>query len=232
MEKLKKWFNNYWYYYKWYTVVLFAVLLVVIICTLQCSTAVDYDLYMTYAGHQNIMHSLEPIREAVKDAVTGDKAEDIEYVAIRDMVYVNDEIAKEYLKNDLFFSPTQNADVVKTLQSELIAGDAYIYFIDRELFAIYEKSGVFAKLTDVLGALPESAEGEYGIRFAETEFYKSNSCFHSWGDDVILCLKAEQSDSAIGFFRGRNKQKQAYELHRDVFIDIMNYVPEAETASE
>lgn len=229
MEKIKNWFHNYWYYYKWYTVVFFAVLLIVIICAVQCSTGVDYDLYMTYASHSPIMNTLNPIRDAVKETLTEEQKETVQNIAIRDMIYINSEKAKEYLKNDLFYSPEQNSDVVRTLQTELIAGDSYIYLLDKELFAIYEKSGVFAKLTDIFDKVPDIAYGEYGILFSQTELYRANACFQNWGDDVILCLKAEQSDSAIGTLRGREKQIRTYNLHKDVFIGMVNYIAPDET---
>lgn len=54
MEKIKKWFENFWYYHKWHFICWFLVALAFILCVAQCASVEKYDyniIMFTYTEH-------------------------------------------------------------------------------------------------------------------------------------------------------------------------------------
>lgn len=226
MGKIKKWFSDYWYYYKWYFIGGGAALIFLIIMLAQCSKNVDYDVYITYTGPDYIGNELTDISDSIKSTLFGETETQVSEISIRDLTYVNSKLAEEYLKNDIYYSAQQNSDNKKVLNNEVSVGDSYIYIIDRELYDSLKNTGAFSPLSDVFteGNIPASAIDEYGIQFNKTAFCKYyNSLYNTFTDDMILCLRRDFSSSFLNFFKGSEKQKDAYELHKAVFVSIVNY---------
>ena len=100
MQKIIKWFNKYWYYYKWYTIATAFVLFVVIFCVVQCSAQDKYDIHLTYAGADIISNKIDDIRSAVRATFTTKQEKESTGISVRDIVWINDELAQEYKNED------------------------------------------------------------------------------------------------------------------------------------
>lgn len=48
----KAWWGYFWYYYKWHTIGIAALIAAVVFTIIQVNTRPEYDLTVTYAGHQ------------------------------------------------------------------------------------------------------------------------------------------------------------------------------------
>ena len=101
-------------------------------------------------------------------------------------------------------------------------GNYSIYLLDPSIYEQYKSIGVFAKLSDVLGSVPESAYSDDAIKLSETEFYKkSNGGISELPEDTLLCIRvAPVFSSGCGGKRGAAAE---YEKALEMFKAIINY---------
>ncbi len=224
MKKIIDWFKNYGYYYKWHFVFGAFALLLIGLLVGQLFTKVDYDIYMTYAGPENIsLEKITDIKHSVNSAMGDDlKAKKLE-ISIRDILYVNTELAVEYKNNDLFFSSTNNAEAVKLLNQEVSVGESFIYIIDKEQYESIRDNNALAPLSEIFQTVPDSRLDDYGIILNKTDFGQFFDCYNSFSDDMILCLRKDTSESALAWLKGKQSAKDAFELHKQLFIDIIEF---------
>ncbi len=224
MKRILNWFKSYGYYYKWHFVFGAFALFLVGLLVFQLFTKVDYDIYMTYAGPENIsLEKISDMKHSVSSAMGDDlKSQKLE-ISIRDILYVNTKLAIEYQQNDLFFSAASNAEAVKLLHQEVSVGESFIYIIDKEQYESIRDNNALASLSEIFGTAPDSALDDYGIVLNKTEFGQFFSCYNSFSDDMILCLRKDTSESALAWLKGKQSAKEAYELHEELFIDIVEF---------
>lgn len=224
MQKIIKWFKNYWYYYKWQVVVTAFVLFVVSFCVIQCSTQEKYDIHLTYAGSDVISNQIDDIRAAIRTTFTTKAEKESKGISIRDIVWVNDALAVQYQKEGVYFDAKTNSDNAKLLSTEVASGNSFIYLIDKQQYDKLKESGVFAPIGDIFADTPECAFDDYGIYFKQTDFAKYFDVFDEWDDDIVLCLRSGTlSESLINRLKGSKQYEKSYELHKQVFIDIVNF---------
>jgi len=225
MQKIVKWFTNYWYYYKWYTIAAAFILFVVVFCVVQCSVQDKYDIHLTYAGADMISNDIDDIRSALRATFTTRSEKESNGISVRDIVWVNSETAAEYIKNGVFFDPKQNQDNEKLLFNEIASGNSFVYILDRQQYEKLKADGVFAPLSDVFGIkTPEHAIDEYGIDFKATAFASYFDVFKDWRGDLVLCLRSGTLfESLINRLKSSEQYKKSYELHKQVFIDIVEF---------
>ena len=144
---------------------------------------------------------------------------------MRDIVWINDELAQEYKNEDKPFNAQTNADNAKLLYTEVASGNSFIYILDRQQYEKLKQDGVFEPLADVFGDnIPKSAIDEYGIDFKNTEFAAYFDCFKEWRGDLVLCLRSSTlSESLVNRLRGSKSYERSYELHRQVFMDLAQF---------
>jgi len=225
MQKIVNWFKNYWYYYKWQTFATLFILAILIFCVVQCSTQEKYDVHFTYAGPDAIAYQIDDIRSAVRASYTTPEEKNAKGISIRDLVWVNDTIAADYVKNGVYFDPQKNAESEKLLYTEAASGNSFIYILDRPQYERLKADGIFAPLSDVFGIkTPDHAIDEYGIDFKSTEFAKYFDVFKEWKGDLVICLRSSTlSESLINRVRGSKQYEQSYKLHKQVFADIVEF---------
>lgn len=225
MQKIIQWFKNYWYYYKIRVIVAAFLLVVVTVCVVQCSTLEKYDVYITYAGPDNISSQIDGVRAAVRSVYTTKEEKAAKGISVRDIVWVNGEIATQYIKDGVYFDPSLNQNNEKLLYNEVASGNSFIYILDRQQYERLKGDGVFAPLSDVFGVrLPEGAIDEYGVDFKSTGFYKYFDVFSEWKGDLVICLRSGTlSESLINRLKGSGAYERSYKLHKQIFMDIVQF---------
>ena len=225
MQKIIKWFKNYWYYYKWQVLASAFVLFIVIFCVVQCSTQEKYDIHFTYAGQDIISNQIDDVRSAIRATFTTKEEKESNGISIRDIVWVNDALALEYQQNGIYYDPKTNSDNAKLLYNEAASGNSFVYIIDKQQYEKLKADGIFAPLSDVFGEdVPECATDEYGIDFLKTDFAKYFEVFKEWKGELVLCLRSGTlSESLINRIKGSKQYEKSYELHKQVFKDIVSF---------
>ena len=225
MQKIISWFKNYFYYYKWYVLIGAFVLFVVVFCVVQCSAQDKYEVYMTYAGPDNIANQFEDIRSSVRSVYTTKDEKNAGAISIRDIVWVNDELAAQYIKDGIYYDASQNSDNVQLLFTEIASGNSFIYILDKQQYKKLKGDGVFEPLSDIFGDKQvECAIDEYGIDFKSTAFAKYFDCYKEWKGDLVLCLRSDTlSESLINRLKGSKQFEKSFKLHRQIFTDSVEF---------
>ena len=225
MQKIFKWFKNYWYYYKWQVLATAFVLFVVIFCVVQCSFREKFDVYLTYAGPDNISSQIDDITTAVRSVYTTKEEKASKGISVRNLLWVNSKLAEEYVQNDIYFDNQLNTDNAKLLSTEIVSGNSFIYILDKEQYENLKSEGVFAPLSDVFGEKsPDHAIDEFGIDFLQTDFAKYFDVFKEWKGELVLCLRSGTlSESLINRLKGSGQYEKSYDLHKQIFIDIAEF---------
>ena len=225
MQKIISWFKNYFYYYKWYTLAGAFVLFVVIFCVVQCSAQEKFDVYITYAGPDNISNQVEDIRSSVRAAYTTKEEKSAGGISVRDIVWVNSELAAEYVNNGVYYDSKQNTDNATLLYNEAASGNSFIYILDKEQYERLKKDGVFEPLSKIFGDKTiDNAIDEYGVDFKQTAFAKYFDCYKEWKGDLVLCLRSGTlSESLINRLKGSKQYEKSYNLHKQIFMDLVEF---------
>jgi len=178
MEKSNKngmisWFSNLWYYYKWHILVGALVLLVLGISLVQCIKNEKPDVSILYVADMDLGNSnrdkVEQLVSAYYEDVTGD--------------------GKKILS--LAFMNQNDKNTKDRIQTEVIAGEHTLYFVDRASFDWLSKYNVLAPLKDVLGERPENALNDYGIEIKYLDLAEAEG-FNDMPRDTIMCLRGNR----------------------------------------
>lgn len=225
MRKIIDWFKNYWYYYKVQVLIAAFVLVVVIVCVVQCSSQEKFDVYITYAGPDNISSQIDDVRSAIRSVYTSKEEKEARGISVRDLIWVNDGLAAQYVRDGIYYDPSVNVNNEKLLYNEAASGNSFIYIIDRQQYEKLKASGVFAPLSEIFGtSVPDTAIDEYGIDFKSTGFAGYFDCFKEWNGDLVLCLRSGTlAESLINRVRGSKAYKRSYDLHKMIFADIVRF---------
>ena len=225
MQKIISWFKNYFYYYKWHFIIGAFLLAVTVVLIVQCSAQEKYDVYITYAGPDNISNQVEDIRSSVRAAFTTKEEKNTRGISVRDIVWVNSELAAQYVNDGVYYDPKQNTDNATLLYNEAASGNSFIYIIDKEQYERLKKDGVFEPLSDVFGDKTlDCAIDEYGIDFKSTAFAKYFDCYKEWKGELVLCLRsATLSESLINRLKGSKQYEKSYNLHKQIFMDLVEF---------
>ena len=190
-NKVTRWFNNYWYYYKWKVIIAVFLIFVVIVCTVQACSNTEDDMIVIYAG-EFLSTSLEVpnIEDALSSVLPEDYSGDgKKEVALSMMTVYSEERIKELEKVDVkIHRPTNDAELGK-FQDLIVAGEYNVCLLDPWLYETVQKQGGFAKLSDALGYVPDSAVDEYAIKLSDTEFGRYFAGVDKLPEDTYLCLR-------------------------------------------
>ncbi len=224
MKKIINWFKSYGYYYKWHFVFGAFALLLLTLLIVQLFTRPDYSIYITYAGPDSMSREdLNDMKSSVTSVMRSElKSQELE-ISIRDILYVNTDLAVEYQQNDIFFSASSNSDAVKLLNQEIAVGDSFIFLIDKEQYESVRDNNALTPLSDIFQTSPDSKYDDYGIVFTKTDFAQFFDCYKNFEDDMILCLRRDTSESTLSWLKGRKSAQEDFELHKKVFCDIVNF---------
>ncbi len=224
MKKIVNWFKSYGYYYKWHFIFGAFALFLIVLLVAQLFTKTNYSVYMTYMGPESLtLEKISDIKSSVSSVMRDELKKENYEISLRDIVYVNTELAKKYKSEGIYFSAQANSDAVKLFDQEVAVGDSFIFMIDKEEFQSLKESNALTPLSSVFEKLPDSAIDEYGICLKQTDFGKYFGCYGNFTDDIILCLRADTSNSAISFLSGKEEIKASYELHKKIFYDIVSF---------
>lgn len=178
MEKSNKygigaWFSNLWYYHKWHILVGALVLLVLGISLVQCIKNEKPDVSILYVADMDLGNSnrtkVEQFAAGYYEDVTGD--------------------GKKVLS--LAFMNQNDKNTKDRIQTEVVAGEHTLYFVDKASFEWLSKYKVLAPLEDILGAKPENAFSDYGIEIKYLDLAEVEG-FNDMPRDTIMCLRGNR----------------------------------------
>lgn len=169
-SKIIKWVENLWFYHKWHILVGALVITMLTIATVQCIMKSEPDIAILYVAANDIEGDREHILEQFGDAfddVNGDGEKSISFA----------------------FMGTGDSATPTRVQTEMAAGDHYIYIVNDEYYKRMVDSGILAPLHEALGLEhPNATEDGYGIRIKYLHIGETRG-FGSVERNSILCIR-------------------------------------------
>ncbi len=228
MEKLKKWFDNYWYHYKWPTILAAVAVLFISVSVAQCASRVINDALILYAGPLDMTpNEKAAIEKAVSSVLPYDKTGDGELLCeLTDITILTDEQILAYKKEAAEYGESvyvnmQNINTARNaFVSEMFAGESVVCIVDPGQYESILKQGGWRPIADILGYTPDSAYDSYGIEFAKTKFYKYFTACHIIPDDSIICVK---QPSVISEFKPEEARDENFVFGEQLFKSIVEF---------
>ncbi len=204
MEKSSKksigaWFSNLWYYYKWHILVGALVLLVLGISLVQCIKNEKPDASILYVADMDLGNTNRGKVEQFAAEYYGDVTGDGKKVLSIAFMNQNDKTTKD------------------RIQTEVVAGEHTLYFVDKASFEWLSKYDVLAPLAEVLGEKPEGAVSDYGIEIKYLDLAEVEG-FNDMPRDTIMCLRGNR-EGGIDY----GNSTELYKNNVDLFRSLAGY---------
>ena len=239
MEKLAKWFDNFWYHYKWTVFVGGFFVLFFLICTVQMATREKVDVYVLYTGpavlsHQTIKDCESAFRQVMSDDYNGDGEKGIQFL---DLTLMTDEqvaAAKQAAEEDgqgaLVINAKTMSETKTRFNNEIFGGESVICLLDPAWYESVKAGGGFLPLSEALGYAPEGAIDEYGIYLHDTDFGSFFGCFDYLPEDTVLCFRRM---TTVTMFKNQKEEQKRWEINKLMLQDLMSFTaPETEAPAE
>lgn len=237
--RIWKWLDNYWYHYKTPTLIFGFLAITVIICATQMITKTEADAYVLYAGPEEFTpNEVREIQNSFQLVMNNDANGDgKKQCEIINLLLMTDEQIAQAQENAaaeglvLVYNPQTIKENQNKFTSHLLSGEASILLLDPSWYNNIKDNGGFARLSDVLGYVPEGALDDYAIRLKDTLFGQYFSSFNSYPDDTLLCLRVQ---STVSSFKSLSKQDAWYENQVKMFKTLFAFdlVPETTAPEE
>lgn len=215
-----RWLDNYWYHNKTKTIIILFVIFVGVILIVQMCSTEGEDITLLYSGPV-LMTGAE--REEVRALISGllpkdydgDGQKRAEIVAYQVMSASQ---LKELEGGTGAVGPEYFTKEYQNYTNILYTGECSVLFLDPWLCEGLAESDRLQKLTDILGASPDGAYNEYGVRLGDTALYRHYKSLQILPADTVICLHKP-------YVFGKSSDEDSYNQAIDVFKAIINFVP-------
>ena len=221
-----QWFDNFWYHYKVHTIIVLFALFVLIVCVLQtCTSSSGGDITIMYAGRGYMTTEQREGVRSVFNAVMPDDFDgrDGKYTEIvtyhvmseqqlKDMAAETDEDGRpKYEVNRGFYTKEY-----ESYNNMLMTGEFSVCLLDPWLYESLADAGRLKRLADVLGAVPEGAVGECGVRLGDTQLYQYYDAIKVLPEDTVICILTP-------YIFGATSDKDFYAQNVEMFRAIIDF---------
>ena len=114
----------------------------------------------------------------------------------------------------------KNNSALQRFQTEIRAGDAVLYALDKQYFDICVQEGILAPLDEIVDStyLPENTVDGYGIYISDLDAYKLDGLSRI-PETAILCLRRSPENDSIKYGR----TVEAWENNRLTLENLIKY---------
>lgn len=189
LEKL----DNFWFYYKAHVLIIAFVTLVLSVCIVQSCSRESEDISVLYSGQAYFAPSaFELVKDELSAVVPADY--DGDGVKRAGLVAYNVMSEAQILERESELGTTLNrsyySEQYQIYSKYVTSGECAVFLLDAWLYEalVAQEVNILRPLSEVMASVPESAVGEYGIRFSETALYKNSECLSQLPEDTVLCL--------------------------------------------
>jgi hypothetical protein len=229
MEKMKKWFSNYWYHYKWVTIIVLFFATVFGIGVYQMATKDTYDINILYTGPILMNEDqTKGIEDAFASVLPRDfNSDDEKSVLVNRITVLSDEqlAAKQEeakKENDkIYYDLKTRKDSISQVTTLFATGETTICLMDPYMYNMYLAQDAFVSLEEALGEVPEYARDAYSVNLLDTPFGQYFEALQVLPEDTVLCIRKE------AVFSGGSKKKagEQYQFDKEVFEAIFEFTP-------
>ncbi|MGI6167896.1 MAG: hypothetical protein ACOYIA_07175 [Eubacteriales bacterium] len=218
-SRFLKWLDNWWYHNKIIAIISLFVIVVIVICTFQMCSRENEDITLVYSGPWLLTSTeLEDVRSVFNFVLpkdyNGDGKKYVELVTFH--VMSEEQILAWESEFEQAADRKYYSSQYESYSNLILAGECSIYLVDPWLYENLLEQGRVRKLTDLLGALPDAAIDEYGVRLGDTEIYSYYKVLHILPEDTVICLLQP------GLI-GSSSRKENYQRSVEMFSAIVDF---------
>lgn len=217
-----EWLENLWYHYKW--LIIFGTMLVafLVISIGQMAATKDPDVNFLHVGPMYISPSAADSIESTMTQFTGDVNGDGKVKTDLLDITVN----KLQTDESTMVNYDDQNKALQRFQTEIRAGDAVIYLLDKEYFDICVEEGLLTPLKEVLddADIPENNVDGYGVYVSELDAFELSG-LSSVPKTAILCLRRSPDKDPIKYGR----TMEVWTGNRDAFVKLVKYTAQEES---
>ena len=219
--------GNFWYHHKWKTIGIAILTVIIMICTLQMCTKEPYDVYLLYTGPAFFSaNETRSAQDALKQIMPDYNEDGHTGVMLTAFNYQNEKQNNDRLAQaeaagvEMTVDYVANAALLQQFDFEVMSGESVIYLLDPALYETVKMAGGLIPLSEIFETVPTSAIDEYGIRFSETDLYKTFSALSFCPEDTVLCIRRV---STMAIFKGKTKTERMHAYHVDLFTRMVTF---------
>lgn len=222
-EKLSfsEWLENIWYHSKWMIIFGGMMVLFVVVSVVQLVSTSGPDVNILHVGPMYLSsEAIDRIETTLKD-FSDDYNDDGDFsLSILDIT-----VDKLSDGQGGTVNVDYNNQALQRFQTEIRAGDAAIYALDKYYFDICLKEGLLTPLDDIIDDVDMPANTVkdekgviYGVYVSDLDVY-SLSGIENFPDTAILCLRRSPENDQISY--GRTQEE--WEGNRKTFVNLIKY---------
>ena len=210
-------FKNFLYYNKFALIAGALAVVILAVLITQFATKASPDVSIMYTGRYYINPEAQTnIDLALKTVLTDDYNGDgkVTLQFINRTVKTADKQQQEQDESDEQLYNSFSAEDLSVFNTELMAGESVICFIDENLYKNITDKSRFVELKTLLGDTPEKSVDEYAVYLKDTTFASLCEELEALGEDTVVCIKR----------RVVTCDKEKYENNTDAFKKLFDYV--------
>ena len=221
--EIKKKAENFWYHHKIGVLITLAFVIIFTVCAVQMMNRTSYDLYVLYAGPENINVSSDggvTVQAKLESALRQVSGEAELNCSIECVTYIPDDLAKEYIDKGINYSAGDNLNAYNSFKNSVVNGKYAVLMLTPTLYEETKLNGALASLEEVLGYKPENSEDGFGIALGDTSFYRFFDGISDIPADTVLCLRNLENPSSLF---GMNTGGENWEAQVEIFRKIVEF---------
>lgn len=213
-----EWMENVWYHYKWPLIFGGVIIVFLLLSFAQCQETKNPDVNILHVGPMYISDEAADAIETTLQDFAGDCDGDgeikVEILDITVNKFGNESAGIDAVNYD------KNNSALQRFQTEIRAGDAVLYALDKQYFDICVQEGILTPLEEIVDAsyLPENTVDGYGIYISDLDAYELDGLSRI-PETAILCLRRSPENDSIKYGRS----VEVWENNRSTLEKLIMY---------
>ena len=222
-EKLTftEWLENTWYHNKWMIIFGGMLVLFLVISVGQLASSSSPDLKVLHVGPMYISPEAADRIENTLEGFSEDYNDDGDFIV--DILDITVNKLSDGQGGAVNFD--QNNQALQRFQTEIRAGDATIYALDKYYFDICVKEGILTPFEDIIddADMPANTVKDengviYGVYISDLDAYKLSG-LENIPATAILCLRRSPANDQLTY--GRTEED--WEGNKRTFVNVIKY---------
>ncbi|MBR6783090.1 MAG: hypothetical protein IKM32_00195 [Clostridia bacterium] len=211
-----EWIENIWYHYKWLIIFGGVLAAFIIISVFQIASTKDPDVNILHVGPMYISAGSAEKIESTMSQFTEDVNDDGKIKV--DVLDITVNKFGTDVSNAMNYDDRNKA--LQRFQTEIRAGDAVIYALDKEFFDICIEEGLLTPLNEVLddAYIPANNVEGYGVYVSELDAFELDG-LSSFPKTAILCLRRSPDKEPLKYGR----TQEVWDGNRKAFVKLIKY---------
>ena len=225
--------ENFWYHYKWHTLVALFVAFAVFVCTFQACSKTKYDVYVMYAGSEEISRTSEVDFSEYERALSSLESfcpdfdsDGVGRVSFSNLFILSqeeiDKIEAE-VGYEVNYTLMQNDQKILSDRMIMLSDYYYVCLLSPHIYERYKTVQEVEMFAPIAAYLPEGSEAELysdsAVKLGSLRAYELEG-LSILPEDTLVCIR---SRSAISSHFNASRTEEEYKRAEDYLRRLLSY---------